>query len=770
MRSARSLWCAALLLLVPVPGSPSARPASRGLSFEQRVASLEAIERVRYAHQLGAKLSFEQAVPRSLLETKVRNSLKQSAALERFWGITITADDLAAEVRRMVTDTRMPERLAEVVAALGDDPMLVQECLARPVVADRLARQAFALDERIHGKEAPESGTTHDDAVAGRERLETAGPRRSWEDWWQEVSPILIEDTSVIAEEAGDLDLSSLRADAASSMACTGPDGWDNNSLAGGAHANHSGSLTVWTGTEVLVWDYQGGERYDPATGSWAPMSVAGQPPYREGYYTVIWTGSEMIVWGGFYRSSNPPYPWIPLSSGGQYNPATDSWTPIQGAPVAQYGHSAVWTGTRMLVFGGYGGNSPGGASYDPTAHTWTTFAGPPGEGGRAEHSAVWNGSRMLVWGGACYLSPCPPGGLYTTGWSFDPGSGSWTPISVGGSPSGRTKQVAFSAGSTMVVWGGYAGNGVWLNSGGVYHSRADAWTPISTAGAPSGSPFNTAVWDGRGMFVWSGMTTTGFRYDPAAQTWTPLPPAPAGIGSGSITWTGSGVVIWGSTAWAHYDAGTNTWAVRSFPTWPRVTTEHRAVWTGNLMVVLTMRNRNLAPNLQDIPSAYDPALDLWHPIAVAAAPPLRENPTVVWTGQEIILWGGGTTLIANDTFNTGGRYDPIGDAWHPTSTAGAPSPRTGHSAVWDGSRMIVWGGTSVTCSGCASQYYGDGGRYDPVLDQWSSLSTSLAPSSRSNRFSSVTWWSSRPPRSAKRSCSERRSAISRARAMSSST
>ena len=43
--------------------------------------------------------------------------------------------------------------------------------------------------------------------------------------------------------------------------------------------------------------------------------------PLREPTHTAVWTGSEMIVWGGF--DSGTSY----LNTGGRYNPSTDSWT-----------------------------------------------------------------------------------------------------------------------------------------------------------------------------------------------------------------------------------------------------------------------------------------------------------------------------------------------------------------------------------------------------------------------------------------------------------
>ena len=43
---------------------------------------------------------------------------------------------------------------------------------------------------------------------------------------------------------------------------------------------------------------------------------------------------------------------------------------------------------------------------------------------------------------------------------------------------------------------------------------------------------------------------------------------------------------------------------------------------------------------------------------------------------------------------NTGGRYNPSTDSWTATSTTNAPTARVTHTAVWTGSEMIVWGGT----------------------------------------------------------------------------
>src|SRR6266850_941359 len=75
--------------------------APRALTFDDRVKAQEAIEHVYYRHQLGATKSFEEAVPRAVLEQKVRTYLKQSVALERIWNSPITAESLHRELDRM---------------------------------------------------------------------------------------------------------------------------------------------------------------------------------------------------------------------------------------------------------------------------------------------------------------------------------------------------------------------------------------------------------------------------------------------------------------------------------------------------------------------------------------------------------------------------------------------------------------------------------------------------------------------------------------------
>src|ERR1051325_1077405 len=126
-------------------------------------------------------------------------------------------------------------------------------------------------------------------------------------------------------------------------------------------------------------------------------------------------------------------------------------------------------------------------------------------------------------------------------------------------------------------------------------------------------------------------------------------------------------------------------------------------------------------------PSCSD---DTWTPTSTANAPTSRQLHTAIWTGNEMIVWGGNNG-VGNIFFNTGGKYDPSADSWTATSTANAPTGRFGHTAVWTGSEMIVWGG-----------YDGNlaitGGRYNPGTDSWIATSTASAPSARG--YATTVW------------------------------
>ena len=94
-----------------------------------------------------------------------------------------------------------------------------------------------------------------------------------------------------------------------------------------------------------------------------------------------------MIVWGG--GANNVGY----QNTGGRYNPSTDSWvaTTTNAAPTKRFSHTAVWTGTEMIVWGG-GTNTTSlntGGRYNPSTDSWTATTTTNAPQGRRAHTAV---------------------------------------------------------------------------------------------------------------------------------------------------------------------------------------------------------------------------------------------------------------------------------------------------------------------------------------------------------------------------------------------
>src|SRR5438445_89664 len=132
--------------------------SQRTLTFEERVSYQRAIEDVYWRHRIwpkerpDPKPSLDAVMSQAQLEKQVKDYLRNSQALEDYWQRPITSPQLQAELDRMARHTKHPEVLQELLEALGNDPFVIAECLARPALADRLITNWYAYDQRIHGE------------------------------------------------------------------------------------------------------------------------------------------------------------------------------------------------------------------------------------------------------------------------------------------------------------------------------------------------------------------------------------------------------------------------------------------------------------------------------------------------------------------------------------------------------------------------------------------------------------------------------------------
>ncbi len=503
-------------------------PAGAGLTFAARVAYQRAIEEVYWRHRIWPKEnskpkpSLDAVLSQTQLEKKVASYLRNSQALEDYWQRPIAAEQLQVEMDRMAQRTKDPAVLRELFDALGNDPFVIAECLARSILSERLVNGLTSRAEHLSF------------------RAKSRNPA-----------------ALLTGNSAGSFDFAQ-------------------DDMASNLH-NAAYKLPAISVTNGCIDD------------TWTAISTTNAPAARASH-TAVWTGSEMIVWGGYGGSS--------LNTGGRYDPSTDSWTATStaNAPSARNGPTAVWTGNEMIVWGGDDGMSLNtGGRYNPATNTWTPTSTTNAPTGRIFHTAVWSSSEMIVWGG----------------------------------------------------W-----NEVELNTGGRYNPSTDSWTATSTTNAPAARFDHTAVWTGSEMIVWGG-------------------------------WNGSNSFNTGG----RYNPGTDGWTAISTTNAPTVRYDHTAVWSGNEMIVWGGRN---AGNYFNTGGKYNPSTDNWAATSTTNAPGGRFSHTAVWTGSDMIVWGGTNML---EQFNTGGRYNPGTDTWMATTTTNAPERRAYHTAVWSGSEMIVWGG-----------------------------------------------------------------------------
>lgn len=345
-----------------------------------------------------------------------------------------------------------------------------------------------------------------------------------------------------------------------------------------------------------------------PACIAWEALPTTGAPSPRHDH-TAVWTGSAMIVWGGAVPGMEKV-----TATGGVYDPATQMWRPTStvGAPSARHSHVAAWTGSRMIVWGGAGAENfaTGGGLYDPVADTWTamTTAGEPEP--RTMFAAAWTGSALVAWGG--FTAPTT---VFGNGGIYDPATNAWSAVASAGAPGPRFGHSAVWADDRVIFWGGQD-LADWNNSGGMLAPTpppGGQWiSPTSANGAPTRREGHSAVWTGAGMVVWGG-------------------------------------------------------------------------WDGG--------------NYAEDGAILDPAGGAWVATSTAMAPSPRRGHAALWTGEVMVVWGGYAGDSDEISFGDGGRFTPSADggAWNPIPEVTTLSARRDHTAVWTGDSIIVWGGRAAS-------------------------------------------------------------------------
>lgn len=147
-------------------------------------------------------------------------------------------------------------------------------------------------------------------------------------------------------------------------------------------------------------------------------------------------------------------------------------------------------------------------------------------------------------------------------------------------------------------------------------------------------------------------------------------------------------------------------------------------VWTGKELLVWGGASGNV---LRGDGAAYNPSTRTWRTLP---ASPLsaREGQSAVWTGTEMIVWGGYDEVSQTHfrVTSDGAAYDPSTNRWH-LLPASPLSPRADAYTVWTGSEMIVLGGHPAVLTDTV-RGFPDGAQYDPATGRWHRLPTPTPP------------------------------------------
>ncbi|MDD3646901.1 MAG: hypothetical protein PHS44_00150 [Candidatus Dojkabacteria bacterium] len=353
-----------------------------------------------------------------------------------------------------------------------------------------------------------------------------------------------------------------------------------------------------------------------------------------------------------------------------------------------------------------------------PDTEAWDSISTINAPLARDSHSAVWTGSEMIIWGGR-YSS-----GAYNTGGIYDPETDSWTATTTTAAPTARQVHASIWSGSKMIILGGLSGGGSCLSSGGIYDPGTDSWTATSTTGAPTDISDKTTIWTGNKFIVWGGVCSdlnTGSIYDPILDTWTSISTsgAPTARSGHTVVWTGKKMIVWGGISGINYlnsggmyDPETDTWTTITTTGAPSARAVPELVWTGDKVIVFDGFNYNFNPSSPSWGGIYDPETNSWLSVSFGSG---RESGAVVWTGNRMTRWGGMTATPATVS-GTGVIYDIETNSLVSMLDVGDPSARYAHTAIWTGNQIIIWGGNT------SYGYLNDGGIYTSPTEKGGKL------------------------------------------------
>jgi N-acetylneuraminic acid mutarotase len=323
------------------------------------------------------------------------------------------------------------------------------------------------------------------------------------------------------------------------------------------AYTAFDGKLFIFGGADLNDMPLGDGAIYDPATNTWKLISIDANAPSPRRFATAVWTGSRILVFGGRAQTQSAGF-----TSGAAYDPDADRWTPMSSGITGRVLPAATASASVAAFCGGnlaYNMPTSGGEKYDIDTNAWQPISGGPGA--LQEPAVAVTGQAIHVFGGMTGM-----GGNTKTNlsWTYALGTNQWTSWGQTTAPTARWGALATWDGVNMFAWGGRNETAA-LSDGKA--AKNGAWTPMLQTGAPSPrwAPLRQTGWAfsrGIGDIVFLGgvdingnALTDGGRYDSGFVTstppsWSPIPGWPSGEAHsyGVAVYAGGAVLVWGGS------------------------------------------------------------------------------------------------------------------------------------------------------------------------------------------------------------------------------
>jgi hypothetical protein len=350
----------------------------------------------------------------------------------------------------------------------------------------------------------------------------------------------------------------------------------------------------------------------------------------------------------------------------------TPKWLATPAAPAGFVGRSRAafaWTGSSVFIWGGK--NVAGqalntGAFYDPSktgVAAWSLAASDVNApSARVLATAVWTGSELVVWGGGNAADSVD----YSTGSVYDPVGRTWRRMTSSRSPAARRGAVGIWTGSRVLLWGGFASDGLAVdNKTHLYDPANNSWTEADDTNAPQDVRNPATAWSGTHFYVFGGWanpfdTSAARRFQASNETWSPLPSGPSLRNGPFGNWDGSYFVVWGgrqlsstpTTNGMRYDPGSNGWtslATASAPS-ARYVMDREHGWTARVSAGRTLILGGFDPSVTLSDAAarkdggiYNSTTNSWTAVPAWPSSEVHRFAVAVWMGSEFLLWGGET-------------------------------------------------------------------------------------------------------------------------------